>query len=135
MFLPAVLRAVDRRIETQINFGYDVGRGFVVGEEECRKLLDHIVEHPGMRNNFKNGCDKRRLMVIKELGEKLYSSLTSSGQKQNTIYELLLRLFVKYLRFCKQSRRRKIKLRISKELTHTISRLVSLDIKSFYLLR
>lgn len=68
--LPGLLKAVDRRIESQINFGYDVGRGFVVGEEECRQLLDHIVEHPGMRNKFKNRCDKMRLAVIKELGEK-----------------------------------------------------------------
>lgn len=66
--LPGLLKAVDRRIESQINFGYDVGRGFVVGEEECRQLLDHIVEHPGMREKFKNRCDKKRLAVIKELG-------------------------------------------------------------------
>lgn len=63
-----MLKAVERRIESQINFGYDVGRGFVVGEEECRQLLDHIVEHAGMRDKFKNRCDQMRLAVIKELG-------------------------------------------------------------------
>ena len=72
--MPGLLKAVDRRIESQINFGYDVGRGFVVGEEECRQLLDHIVEHPGMRNKFKNRCDKMRLAVIKELGERRIST-------------------------------------------------------------
>ena len=68
--MPGLLNAVDKRIESQINFGYDVGRGFVVGEEECRQLLDHIVEPPGMRDDFKNRCDKKRLAVIKELGKR-----------------------------------------------------------------
>lgn len=73
--LPGILQIIDRRIESQINFGYDVGRGFVVGEEECRELLDHIVEQPGMREEFKNRCDKKRLAVIKELGKTRFPSL------------------------------------------------------------
>lgn len=83
--MPGILRAVDRRIESQINFGYDVGRGFVVGEEECRELLDHIVEHPGMRNEFKNRCDKKRLAVIKELGIILFSNERCNHRTLNTI--------------------------------------------------
>lgn len=50
-----------------------------MGEEECRGLLDHIVEHPGMREEFKNRCDRKKLEVIKELGElhELYCVLTA----------------------------------------------------------
>jgi len=68
--LPAFVRFLERKVESKLSFGYDVGRGFVVGEEECRELLNIIIEHEEIRDRFKNHCDKNRLAVIKELGKE-----------------------------------------------------------------
>ena len=51
-----------------LSYGFDLGRGFVTGEEEVRKLIDHLIENKDIARQLKNRCEKNRLEVIRCLG-------------------------------------------------------------------
>ena len=53
----------------QLSYGYDVGRGYVAGEEEVRKLVDHMVDQKDIARTLKQASDNGRLDVIRCLGE------------------------------------------------------------------
>ena len=65
------------RINQQLSLGYDVGKGFVLGEEEVSKLIDRLVDNENILLYLKNISESNRLECIKELG-KLKFGLTLS---------------------------------------------------------
>lgn len=61
-----------------LSYGFDVGRGFVAGEEEVRKLIDHLSDHKDIGRSLKQMSDNSRLDVIRCLGTHFISSLQHS---------------------------------------------------------
>ena len=56
-------------INQQLSFGYDVGKGFVVGEEEVSKHLNDMVADKRAARDLKSRSEKNRLDVVKSLGK------------------------------------------------------------------
>ncbi|XP_041365876.1 sodium/hydrogen exchanger 10-like isoform X2 [Gigantopelta aegis] len=65
LMMPWMLLMVKRRIMMHLSYGFDLGRGFVIGEEEVRKLIDHVVDNKDIARQLKNRSDKNRLEVIR----------------------------------------------------------------------
>ncbi|ESO97538.1 hypothetical protein LOTGIDRAFT_152631 [Lottia gigantea] len=68
LIFPLLLKFVDYQMTASISNGYDVGRGFVAGEEEVRKLIDRMVDNTDCATYLKQNCDTGKLDVIRCLG-------------------------------------------------------------------
>lgn len=40
--IPKLIKATNRQISKQLSFGYDIGKGYVIGVEDISKIIDHI---------------------------------------------------------------------------------------------
>lgn len=59
---------VNNIINRQLSFGYDVGKGYIIAEEEVIKLIDHMVVDKRIAKDLKNRSEQNRLNVVKSLG-------------------------------------------------------------------
>jgi len=66
--IPKAIDVVNNRINRQLSFGYDIGKGFVVAEEEVSKIIDQLVLDPKIAAELKMASDYARLQVVKSLG-------------------------------------------------------------------
>ncbi|XP_074660935.1 sperm-specific sodium:proton exchanger-like [Tubulanus polymorphus] len=66
--IPPIIAFLNGRINKQLSFGYDVGMGYVVGEEEVRKLLDQMIDDKKIAKKMCGIIESGRLEVVKELG-------------------------------------------------------------------
>ncbi|XP_057290115.1 sodium/hydrogen exchanger 10-like [Hydractinia symbiolongicarpus] len=66
--IPKLIDMVNNRINRQLSFGYDIGKGFVVAEEEIAKIIDQLVLDPKIAGDLKTRSDYTRLQVVKSLG-------------------------------------------------------------------
>lgn len=55
-------------INRQLSFGYDVGKGYIIAEEEVIKLIDHMVVDKRIAKDLKQRSEQNRLNVVKSLG-------------------------------------------------------------------
>lgn len=55
-------------INRQLSFGYDVGKGYIIAEEEVIKLIDHMVVDKRIAKDLKQRSEKSRLDVVRSLG-------------------------------------------------------------------
>ncbi len=62
---------MDGRINKKLSLGYDVGKGFVLGEEEIVKLIDKLVNDKKIVGELMRYSTKSRLEIIRQLGEYL----------------------------------------------------------------
>ena len=69
--LPLLIRVVDTIINRRLRFGYDIGKGFVVGEEEMMQQFDRIatVVHKNIAQELRRRAEVTRLEVIRSLGQ------------------------------------------------------------------
>ena len=68
-----MINFVNSRINQKLSLGYDVGKGFVIGEEEVSKLIDRLVDNESILGYLKNTSETTRLGCIRELGKwRLY---------------------------------------------------------------
>lgn len=58
-------------INRRLRFGYDIGKGFVVGEEEMLQKFGRIgsVVHKNIAREFERRAEQSRVDVIRSLGE------------------------------------------------------------------
>ena len=63
------------RINRQLRFGYDVGKGYVVGEEEVSKYIDQMIDNNRIATELKDIVTKGRLEVIRGLGTDVIESI------------------------------------------------------------
>lgn len=56
-------------INRQLSFGYDVGKGYIIAEEEIIKLIDHMVVDKRIARDLKQRSERNRLDVVKSLGK------------------------------------------------------------------
>lgn len=71
MIIPRLIGFVDGRINRQLSLGYDVGKGFVLGEEEVVKVIDKLVDDPKILVELKRYSENSRLNTIRQLGKKV----------------------------------------------------------------
>lgn len=60
---------MDNFINGKLSFGYDVGKGYIVAEEEVNKLIEHMVVDKRITRDLKVRSDQNRLDVVKSLGK------------------------------------------------------------------
>lgn len=69
VFIPRLIKLVDYFINRRLRFGYDIGRGFVVGEEELLQQSDRIkLVHKEIAEGFIKRVEATRLEVIRSMG-------------------------------------------------------------------
>ncbi|XP_014349995.1 sperm-specific sodium:proton exchanger-like isoform X2 [Latimeria chalumnae] len=66
--LPKVINIINKNINKQLRFAYDVGMGYVHGEEYVTKLLDQIADQKIVAQELRNIIEVDRQQAIKELG-------------------------------------------------------------------
>ena len=59
---------VNKRVNKQLSFGYDIGKGFVIAEEEVMKMLDQLVVDTKIMADLKMRSEKNKLDIIRSLG-------------------------------------------------------------------
>ena len=79
---------MDNIINRQLSFGYDVGKGYIIAEEEIIKLIDHMVVDKRIAKDLKQRSERSRLDVVKSLGkcDKLY--LIAVFKREATFYNI-----------------------------------------------
>ena len=63
-----MIRLVNHQINKNLRFGYDVGQGYVTGEEEVASFLDSMIDNHKISKAVKAGMSQKKLEIIKELG-------------------------------------------------------------------
>lgn len=68
--LPMLIRLVDTMINSKLRFGYDIGKGFVVGVEEMLQQFDRFgsILHQSIAKELHRRTEESRLDVIRSLG-------------------------------------------------------------------
>ncbi|XP_050356279.1 sodium/hydrogen exchanger 10-like [Nymphalis io] len=66
--IPKVMAYIDRMIDIQLAYGYDVGKGFVTGEQEVCNLLPQLVDNKQIQETLYNRLECDRLTVTRQLG-------------------------------------------------------------------
>jgi sodium/hydrogen exchanger 10/11 len=67
--IPQIISAVNHEINKKLRFGYDVGKGFVMGEEEVTSFVDSMIDNTLICKEVKSRLTETRLEIIRELGE------------------------------------------------------------------
>ncbi|OWF55657.1 sodium/hydrogen exchanger 10-like isoform X2 [Mizuhopecten yessoensis] len=89
--MPLLMSLVKNVISHHLSYGYDVGRGYVAGEEEVRKLVDHMVDQKEISKNLKRVSDNGRLDVIRCLGmlQKQHPDIALSIKTRQAVRSVL----------------------------------------------
>ncbi|CAG5055318.1 unnamed protein product [Parnassius apollo] len=66
--VPKVMAYIDRMIDIQLAFGYDVGKGFVTAEQEVCNLLPQLVDNLQIQEKLDSRLEADRLTVTRQLG-------------------------------------------------------------------
>ncbi|CAH2057112.1 unnamed protein product, partial [Iphiclides podalirius] len=66
--VPKIMAYIDRMIDIQLAFGYDVGKGFVTAEQEVCNLLPQLVDNLQIQETLDNRLEADRLTVTRQLG-------------------------------------------------------------------
>lgn len=89
--MPLIMTLVKNVISQHLSYGYDVGRGYVAGEEEVRKLVDHMVDQKEISKTLKQVSDNGRLDVIRCLGmlQKQHPDIALSIKTRQAVRSVL----------------------------------------------
>ncbi|XP_077994372.1 sperm-specific sodium:proton exchanger-like [Glandiceps talaboti] len=91
VIIPRIIGWVNSRINAKLSLGYDVGKGFVVGEEEVSKLIEHMVDNEKILKTLKSQSEVSRLAVIRELGllQRTHPGIAISVKTRQSIRTVL----------------------------------------------
>ncbi|XP_067901963.1 sperm-specific sodium:proton exchanger-like [Heterodontus francisci] len=68
VMIPTFIHLLNKQINKQLSFGYDIGKGYVVGEEDVSNLIDHISDQKVISEQLRNIVERNHQEAIKELG-------------------------------------------------------------------
>ncbi|XP_041131503.1 sodium/hydrogen exchanger 10-like [Polyodon spathula] len=68
IMIPRLIELLNKQINKQLSFGYDIGKGYVVGEEDISKIVDHISDEKSIAQKLRNILEKNRQEAVRELG-------------------------------------------------------------------
>ena len=67
--LPRMVKLIDYFVNQRLRLGYDIGRGFVVAEEELLRRFDRIMQvNQDVAEELKKRLECTHLEVIRSLG-------------------------------------------------------------------
>ena len=66
--LPQVMVIVNNQINKRLRFGYDVGKGYVVGEEEVQNFITHMIDSKRIAAELRQRTMDGRSDILKGLG-------------------------------------------------------------------
>ncbi|XP_068761684.1 sperm-specific sodium:proton exchanger-like [Montipora capricornis] len=89
--LPKVIDFVNNIINRQLSFGYDVGKGYIIAEEEVIKLIDHMVVDKRIARDLKQRSEQNRLNVVRSLGmlQRAHPGIAISVKTRQAIRTIL----------------------------------------------
>lgn len=67
--VPQILGVVDGQVDKKLRFGYEVGVGYVTGEEDVIKNMDIMVANATVAELLTDECEANRKEISRELGE------------------------------------------------------------------
>ncbi|KAK7486667.1 hypothetical protein BaRGS_00022068, partial [Batillaria attramentaria] len=67
-FMPLLIMLLDKSLSKHLSNGYDVGRGFVLGEEEVRNVIELMSDRKEIVDELRNHCDNAKFEILKCLG-------------------------------------------------------------------
>ncbi|XP_064484392.1 sperm-specific sodium:proton exchanger-like isoform X2 [Ornithodoros turicata] len=70
VFLPLGNKLADlvtHRVNVQLSKGYDIGRGFMMGQSDVSKIVDYMVDYQPIAEKLKKICTDSRLEIVREL--------------------------------------------------------------------
>eukprot|EP01135_Chromosphaera_perkinsii_P012182 Nk52_evm1s2612 gene=Nk52_evmTU1s2612 len=78
-------------INTTLSIGYDIGIGFIIGQEEVEKLLDYMTDDDSIIRDIQEKSSETRLQVIKSLAilRKNYPEVAMSVKTHQSIRSVL----------------------------------------------
>ena len=65
--IPQVIAVLNKQINKQIRYGYDVGKGYVMAEEDVSDFITHLIDNNTIRAEMSSIVTKGRLTILKEL--------------------------------------------------------------------
>ncbi|XP_060694438.1 sodium/hydrogen exchanger 10-like [Hemiscyllium ocellatum] len=68
IMIPTFIHLLNKQINKQLSFGYDIGKGYVVGEEDVSNLIDHISDQKVISEQLRSIVERNHQEAIKELG-------------------------------------------------------------------
>ncbi|XP_041052584.1 sodium/hydrogen exchanger 10-like [Carcharodon carcharias] len=68
VMIPTFIHLLNKQINKQLSFGYDIGKGYVVGEEDVSNLIDHISDQKVISEQLRSIVERNHQEAIKELG-------------------------------------------------------------------
>lgn len=87
-----MIKIVDYFANRHLRFGYDIGRGFIVGEEDLLPQFDRLKQiDPTVAENLKHRVEETRLRIIRSLGliRKEYPGIALSVKTQHATRAVL----------------------------------------------
>ncbi|KAL3276419.1 hypothetical protein HHI36_011804 [Cryptolaemus montrouzieri] len=68
IFQPLLVKFCDMKIDSRLSTVYDIGKGFVKGEEEVLEMLDQMIPNKEIRQEMRRRMESDKLMITRELG-------------------------------------------------------------------
>ncbi|KAL6480686.1 hypothetical protein MHYP_G00117190 [Metynnis hypsauchen] len=68
IIIPKLITLVEHQIHKQLSLGYEIGNGFVIGEEDISKIIDHISDDQTVSKKLKGILEMNRQLAVKEIG-------------------------------------------------------------------
>ena len=89
--IPQLIEVLNKQINKQLRLGYDVGKGYIMGEEEVHDFLDHMVDNQAILMELKTRITTGKLVILKELGllQKEHPGVAVSVKTQQAARRIL----------------------------------------------
>ncbi|XP_020311239.2 sodium/hydrogen exchanger 10 [Oncorhynchus tshawytscha] len=68
IIIPKLIEIINRQIHKQLSFGYDIGKGYVIGEEHISKIIDHISDDKSISKKLKIILERNCQQAVREIG-------------------------------------------------------------------
>ncbi|XP_036423821.1 sodium/hydrogen exchanger 10-like [Colossoma macropomum] len=68
IIIPKLITLVEHQIHKQLSLGYDIGKGYILGEEDISKIIDHIADDQTVSKKLKGILEMNRQVAVKEIG-------------------------------------------------------------------
>ena len=69
--IPQLIDFINLQINKKLRLGYDVGKGYITGEEDVLNFIDQMIDNRKVAKELKVVISDGRLVIMKELGDLL----------------------------------------------------------------
>ncbi|XP_044264363.1 sodium/hydrogen exchanger 10-like [Tribolium madens] len=68
IFYPKIIMYLDRVVDTQLAFTYELGKSYAIGETEILDMLPYIIDNNTIREEIKQKIERDKVIITKLLG-------------------------------------------------------------------